>query len=578
MTARLGPPLVVGALTAAVFHPAVRFEFLTWDDARNLSAIPGFGRGTALDLSWVVTTHVMGHWVPLTWASFALDYALWGTNPAGYHATSIALHCLNAVLVYVTARRLLHLAGVPPGRATQAGGVVAALAFGIHPMRVESVAWVTERRDVLSGLFFLLTVLAYLRAVNRSGAAYRRWLALAVGAAAGALLAKQITITLPLVLLLLDAYPLRRLSQAPARVLAEKTPFAVLAAGGIGLLAWTMAADIGFTPLGQAPLSERLALVSHAVVFYPIQTLLPFEISPLYELPARVDLGAPRFAVSALGAGVVTAVAIGYGRRMPWFAVAWAYAVISILPVSGLIHAAGQTLVAARYSYLSTLGWAVLAGGGVAVLLGGRVRRRLVWPACGTVAALLVAWMWLTWFEVHTWQDGLTLWSAAAARDPQCAGCRAYLAVELLNARRPAEAEQVAAMAVALRPDIAIHHAILAAAYSHQQRFDLAVSALRLAHRLRSPPGTAGQLVEALQSLAARQVEEGRLGDAERTLEEAIGVMPDNAALRKRLADLRARHSAHQARPGRAGGGPNEAGAGPTAPKGDAPRQGSRDL
>jgi protein O-mannosyl-transferase len=576
MTARLGPPLVVAALTAAVFHPAVRFEFLTWDDVRNLSAIPGFSQGTARDLSWIVTTHVMGHWVPLTWASFALDYAIWGTNPAGYHATSIALHCLNAVLVYLTARRLLHIAGLRPGRATQAGAFVAALAFGIHPMRVESVAWVTERRDVLSGVFFLLTVLAYLRAVDANGAAYRRWLALAVGAAAGALLAKQITITLPLVLFLLDVYPLRRLSQAPARVLAEKTPFVVLAAGGVGLLAWTMASDVGFTPLGHVPIRERLALVSHAVVFYPIQTLLPIDVSPLYEVPARVDLGAPRFAASALAAAVVTAVAIGYGRRRPWFAVAWAYAVISTLPVSGLLHAAGQTLVAARYSYLSTLGWAVLAGGGVAVLLGGRVRRRLVLPACSTVAGLLVAWMWLTWFEVHNWRDGLTLWRAAATRDPQCAGCRAYLAVELLNARRPAEAEQAAAVAVALRPDIAIHHAILAAAYSQQQRFDLAVSALRLAHRLRPPPGTAGQLVEALQALAARQVEAGRLGDAERTLEEAIGVMPDNATLRERLADLRARHD--QERPCPAGGCPNEPGAGPARPRATRLREGSGDL
>ena len=178
-------------------------------------------RGLSLaHLRWMFTTFHGGHYQPLSWLTFAIDYTLWGMQPRGYHLTNVILHAANALLVYALAwrscreRRTAAAARSSPRRAgirLASAAAVAALCFAIHPLRVESVAWVTERRDVLSAFFLLLTVLAYLRMVEaRPAAAWRKWFALALGCFVLSLLSKAWGMTLPVVLLVLDAYPLRR--------------------------------------------------------------------------------------------------------------------------------------------------------------------------------------------------------------------------------------------------------------------------------------------------------------------------------------------------------------------------------
>src|SRR5207247_6006497 len=170
--------------------------------------------------------------------------------------------------------------------AVQAGALVAALAFAVHPLRVESVAWVTERRDVLSGAFFLLAVLTYLRAVGRDTRPDRRWLGLSLLAFTGALLSKEIPMTLPLVLVLLDIYPLGRLRWP--ETLVEKAPFVLVGAAGAAVSAISVATDIGFTGLGRLGVPARLALVAYRALFYPLQTFLPFGVASLHEFPLHV--------------------------------------------------------------------------------------------------------------------------------------------------------------------------------------------------------------------------------------------------------------------------------------------------
>ena len=153
----------------------------------------------------------MGHWVPTTWITFGADYLLWGMNPRGYHLTNLLLHAAAAVAVYLVALRLLRATMAGGEQALRLGALAAALFFAIHPLRVESVAWVTERRDVLSGLWFALTVLAYLKAADATGARRRWWLAGSVAAYGLAATSKAIVMTLPAVLVLLDVYPLGRL-------------------------------------------------------------------------------------------------------------------------------------------------------------------------------------------------------------------------------------------------------------------------------------------------------------------------------------------------------------------------------
>src|SRR5215813_2391864 len=207
-------PGLVALITFVVFSPALRNGFVNWDDFETIVENQNFRGFTWTHLRWMFTTFHMGHYQPLSWVTFSLDYLLWGTDAFGYHLTNILLHSANAVLFYFVALRLLAIATFSTAtivRHLTAG--LSALVFAIHPLRVESVAWATERRDVLSGFFLLLTVLSYLKAAdyetnNTSG---QRWIAVAAVLYVLSLLSKASGMTFPMVLVVLDVYPLRRL-------------------------------------------------------------------------------------------------------------------------------------------------------------------------------------------------------------------------------------------------------------------------------------------------------------------------------------------------------------------------------
>jgi hypothetical protein len=211
-------PVLIALATVAAFLPTLENDFLTWDDHANLVDNPHYRGLDWSHLRWMWTAFHMGHYIPLTWMTFALDYLLWGMKPVGYHLSNLLLHAANAVVFYFIVRRLLRTALPGLSEDRQAGLTVAAafaaLLFALHPLRVESVAWATERRDVLSGLFYLLALLAYLRACER-GEGGRGWYWGSVGLFACALLSKSMAVSLPVVLLILDVYPLRRLGGGP---------------------------------------------------------------------------------------------------------------------------------------------------------------------------------------------------------------------------------------------------------------------------------------------------------------------------------------------------------------------------
>jgi protein O-mannosyl-transferase len=211
-------PVALAAVTVMAFLPVLGNGFVDWDDTRNFLANPHYRGLGWTQLRWMATESHLGHFVPLAWVTLALDYVVWGMNPAGYHLTSLVIHVASTVVLYFVARALIVRAAPVGAAAATTGAGVAALLFGLHPLRVESVAWATERRDVLSGLFFLLTVLAYVRSTAATGARRRWLLGASVAAHLAALLSKSITITAPLVLLVLDAYPLRRLPRLPGSV------------------------------------------------------------------------------------------------------------------------------------------------------------------------------------------------------------------------------------------------------------------------------------------------------------------------------------------------------------------------
>jgi len=468
----------------------------------------------------------MGHYIPLTWLTFGLDYLLWGMEPAGYHFTNLVLHAANATLVYWLAKPLLAAARPRAGEyALRAGAAVAALFFAVHPLRAESVAWATERRDVLSGLLFLTCVLTYLRAAAAHSHSRRRLLLLAIAVFALAMLAKSIVMTLPLLLLVLDWYPLRRLrdlswSEGNRRVLLEKIPFFAVGLAGAEVSYWAVARDGLLT---QYSLPSRIAMALYSLVFYVSKTVVPSDLSPLYELPSHVDVLDPQFLGASIAVAVLSVALVALAPRWPAGLAAYAWYAIMLVPVGGLVHS-GHQLAHDRYSYLSCLSFAVLAGGAVVWLAGaqadGRLRPPVFRASCGAIGTLLVTLAFLTWLQVQVWRDTESLWMQATSATPECSICHnnygtvlvnrsavrpweRFLAIEqfqqalmlkperdnpygglgvaLLGLRRPREAEQALLRVVAAEPrNIAVLYS-LGNALNEQGRFADAVPYLRRA-------------------------------------------------------------------------------------------------
>ena len=372
-------PGLIFLLVGAVFLPALRGEFLNWDDSVNFVANPHY-RGLAWpQIKWMLGATLMGHYIPVTWFSFGLNYTLGGMNPWGYHLGNLLVHATNATLVYLIARRLLAAAhGDGAQRGHTAGPIVAAGAFaavvwGVHPLRVESVAWITERRDVLCGLFFLLTILAYLKSLERGGHPRPIWQVVALVAFAAALLSKAAAMPLPAVLLLLDVYPLQRRGAGWKRLVIEKVPYAVLAGATAVVALIALPRGAAVTSYESYGMGARIGMVAYSFIFYPSKLILPVSLSPMYELPARVELDSWPFLAALLGVVGVTAILFLARTRWPGGLAAWTYSALMVLPVSGFVHA-GSQLVNDRYSYLSSLGFTVLAGAGLLAVL--RLRER----------------------------------------------------------------------------------------------------------------------------------------------------------------------------------------------------------
>lgn len=465
MRHRFTPPILAALVALAVFAPALGNGFVEWDDHVNFVDNPHFRGLGPSQLRWMLGAFLMGQWIPVTWLTLGLDHVLWGMRPLGYHLTSVVLHGLNAALFTLVASRLLGAAlpGLPAGT-LRLGAAGAGLFFAIHPLRAESVAWVTERRDVVSGVFFLLTVLAYLEAARAEDPRRRRWLALSIGCYVLAVGSKAIVVTLPILLLLLDLYPLRRLPWPPSGwrspglrpVLAEKLPYVALALGGAVMAVHAMRANSFLTPLERLPLADRVPVMLHSLWFYVAKTLVPTALSPLYELPPRVHLLERHFAMSAAVVVLGAATLLVLRRRWPaGLAMAAAYGIL-LAPVSGVVHN-GHQLVHDRYSYLACLPWALLFGAGVAWLLDAR-DRGVVRPAVARLATVaIIAWVGglalLAVHQVRVWRDTDTLWRFAVDADPTCAICQGNLGVSLYNRRLPDLAIPRLERALELRPD-----------------------------------------------------------------------------------------------------------------------------
>ena len=530
--------LLVALVTVVAFLPGIFGEFVGWDDDRNyLDLTPWRGLGLR-QLAWMFTAFHMGHYHPLTWVTVGADYVIWGLNPFGFHLTSLLLHGAAAVTFLHVARRLLGAAlpAGPGGPALRVGAVAAALLFAVHPLRVESVVWLSERRDVLSGLFYLLTVLAYLKAVSArsegSAPSAWRWYGASIVLFVAALLSKGLVVSLPAVLMILDVYPLRRLGGAagwmtPAarRIWAEKIPFVLLG------LAGTVVAFLARAPLQSAVglkdfgIAERAALSLYGYAFYLRKTLFPIDLSPLYELSQDFDLFGAPLRWSAGAVLLLAVVAVALRRRWPAFTAAAAAYAITLLPVIGVVQS-GPQVTADRYTYLAGLGWALLAGAGVGWCakrwLSGTPGQALA--GAGLVAATLVVIVLVgaTASQSLIWIDSISLWTRAVALDPSSPRALTGLAAAYLAAGRREEARKLVEQAVRLNPRLPEALMGLAALLSLDGRAEEAVPyAKRAVSRRPRDPTLHHVLGEVLRAAGKRE-------DAVAAFREAMRLAPES--------------------------------------------------
>src|SRR5947209_846016 len=459
-------PVLIALVTFAAFLPTLQNQFVTWDDGKNFLENAHYRGLGWTHIRWLWTTH-LGHYIPLTWMTLGLDYLLWGMNPFGYHLTSLLLHAANAVVFFFVVHRILTLAQPSPserGHALAVAAGFAALVFAIHPLRVESVAWVTERRDVLSGLFYLSAILMYLRACER-GARGRGWYWAAVGLFAGALLSKSMVVNLPFVLLILDVYPLRRLggfvgwwSEPARRIYIEKIPFVLLAAAASAIAVMAQSSVHAAASLAQLSVPGRLAVAAYGLGFYPRKMVVPVNLSPLYELPRTVDPMAPPFILSYALVLAIMAIVLALRRRVPGLPAAWVAYVVVLLPVLGIVQS-GPQIAADRYTYLAGLGGAILAGAGL--LSCWRTSRTsktgtpTTLPIAGVATCVVVGLGALTWNQAQVWHDSEKLWTHALARDPQSSIAENNLGVVRADQSKLAEAIEHYQRALQMRPDYA---------------------------------------------------------------------------------------------------------------------------
>jgi len=575
---RLGVPCLIFATAFVTFLPALNADFVNWDDYDNVVNNTGVHGLRPAQLRWMWTGTVLGHWIPLTWMSFGLNYALGGLQPRGYHLLNLLLHAASATVFFFIARRLLRAAGAAaaePGLSVGAG--FAALLFAVHPLRVESVVWVTERKDVLCGFFFMLAVLAYLRAATNGGTLKRGWMYASLAATAAALLSKAAAMPLPAVLLLLDVYPLGRTRALGwGRCLLEKLPWAAVAAIGGFIALRVVLLGTGVTGYETFGPGARVAMTAYTFSFYPARWLWPVRLIPLYELPVDVRLLAPRFMIPALAFVAVTALLWVLRRVFPAGLAAWTLSVLMLLPISGIVHS-GHQLAHDRYSYLSGLGFAALAGGGLARLLDARSRGRVSTVIARSVLAGAAAVLLLlavgAWDQSKIWRDSETLWRWSVNVEPECSVCWNNLGTSLTFQKRHAEAEAAFRQAFALRPKRAMLASNIATALHWQNKDKEAEEMLHLALRLdpnlsgalanlgavvsqqgkyaeslpyyrqafAQEPGFAGLAPNYSMALVARAAEERRAGrslEAKALLQEALAVSPGDGEARRQLQAL----------------------------------------
>jgi tetratricopeptide (TPR) repeat protein len=479
---------------------------------------------SAAGLQWAFTSTQLGNWHPLTWASHMADVSLFGMAPWGHHLTSLLLHLANTALLFFAFRRLTHA----PWRSL----AVAAL-FALHPLHVESVAWVSERKDVLSTTFWFAALWAHARYAERPFA--RRYLLVALCFALG-LLAKPMLVTLPLTLIVLDFWPLRRASGTGGGwpFVLEKMPLFVMSLVA-SLVTWS--AQRSFGAVTDTPLGARFATAVIGVVGYLEKAFWPVGLSAFY--PYRPHPPGLEVALKAALLVLLTVAASWLGKKRVYVAAGWGWFLVTLIPVVGLVRI-GQQEMADRYTYVPLVGLFWMLAWAAGELVAAARRPALARRVATALALLLAATLAIgATRQVATWSDGVTLWQHALAAGGNSTVAHTNLGVALEKLGRYDEAAAHLEEAIRLEPRNARAHVNLGDALFALRRYPDAARAFERGLELDPADSLTRQsLAMTHYNWANAEWREGRLDEAARQYREGLRWRPDDAGFHRALGML----------------------------------------
>jgi tetratricopeptide (TPR) repeat protein len=508
--------LLLAVLTLALYNPVNHHPFVNYDDDRYVTENPHIRQGLTADtFTWALTSTEQANWHPLTWMSHALDVSLYRLNPSGHHFTSVLLHAVNVVLLFL----LLVWATGRLGPSL----FVAAL-FAVHPIQVESVAWVAERKNVLCTMFFFLTLWAYGWYVRKPD--WKRYLLVAAMFAAG-LASKPMVITLPFVLLLLDYWPLKRIpgdevvsAKSPSSWLTlvlEKLPLLALSAASALVTMHAQQTGGAVRTTAEFSFGVRLANAIYSYAMYLWKMVCPLRLAPLY--PHRGDsLASWQVLVAAVVLIAITAFVLKF-RALRYLLVGWLWFLGTLVPVIGLVQV-GEAAMADRYAYIPLIGIFVMIGFGVADF--SQKRRLGLWPALPAVV-VLIALSALTHRQIGYWQSNYDLWSHTLAVTENNFVAEDNLGGALILEDREEEAHPHFEAAARINPKDPMSRSNLGTYYQTHQQMREAVAQYRAAISLTSDPGL---LAQTYANLGMAQQALGEDDDARKSFDRSMRLNP----------------------------------------------------
>ncbi len=429
-----------------IYLPALQNEFVAWDDNVYIFANSHISPLNMGFFKWAFFEFYASNWHPLTWISHALDYAVWGLNPLGHHLTSVIIHGVNSFIVVLLIIKLLEVLNERAQqnepmpflheRAILITGGVTGLLFGLHPLHVESVAWVAERKDLLCALFFLLSIMQYTdyaKSVSNGSALggllsryYNKHYLLAAVFFILALLSKPMAVTLPVVLLILDWYPFQRIQslQAFRQAVVEKIPFFTLSlfSSIITILAQRGGGSLAL--IEAVPLSIRLLVSAKSLILYLWKMLWPLNLVPFYPYPKQSEMSVlaifEYFLAIAFTLGITAVCVASVKKQKLWLSV-WGFYIVTLLPVLGILQAGGQSM-ADRYTYLPSLGpflvMGLIAAWAVDKTFTVKRPKLLKLILSSAVIFLFISMSYLTYQQIGIWKNSIEFWNYVIKKEP----------------------------------------------------------------------------------------------------------------------------------------------------------------